>query len=74
MPLTQSTLVSPEPKTLPLTGASLRVDAGLGLAEVVLEQRFSNPHAEPLHVIGVDARVIRLPDCNLCRDYELFVR
>jgi Ca-activated chloride channel family protein len=50
MPLTQSTLVSPEPKTLPLTGASLRVDAGLGLAEVVLEQRFSNPHAEPLHV------------------------
>lgn len=47
---THSTLVSLDAKTLPLKGAKLAVDAGLGLAEVVLEQRFSNPHAEPLHV------------------------
>jgi DNA-binding SARP family transcriptional activator len=51
MPLqTHSNLVSPEAKALPLKAAKLAVDAGLGLAEVVLEQRFSNPHAEPLHV------------------------
>jgi Ca-activated chloride channel family protein len=37
-------------RTLPLQGATLRVDACGGLARVVLEQRFRNPHPEPLHV------------------------
>jgi Ca-activated chloride channel family protein len=43
-------LVAFDPRTLPLTHASLDVDAGGGLARVVLEQRFRNPHAEPLVV------------------------
>jgi Ca-activated chloride channel family protein len=43
-------LVAVDPCTLPLTHASLAVDAGGGLARVVLEQRFRNPHAEPLAV------------------------
>ncbi len=43
-------LVTTEGKALPLEGASLRVDARAGLARVVLEQRFKNPHREPLTV------------------------
>jgi Ca-activated chloride channel family protein len=43
-------LVAVDPRTLPLTHASLTADAGGGLARVVLEQRFRNPHAEPLAV------------------------
>ena len=47
---TESRLVSPDPATLPLRGAALHCDARGGLARVVLEQRFANVHAEPLHV------------------------
>lgn len=43
-------LVAVDPRTLPLTHAALSVDAGGGLARVVLEQRFRNPHDEPLVV------------------------
>jgi Ca-activated chloride channel family protein len=49
-PSTGGRLVSADARTLPLAGASLAVDAGGGLARVVLEQRFRNPHAEPLEV------------------------
>ena len=59
MPLTQpdpyrspaARLVAPDARTLPLVAASLAADAGGGLARVVLEQRFRNPHAEPLAVV-----------------------
>ena len=37
-------------RALPLAGTALRVDTRGGLARVVLEQRFVNPHAEPLAV------------------------
>ncbi|HSQ62608.1 MAG TPA: VIT domain-containing protein, partial [Polyangiaceae bacterium] len=47
---TESRLVSPNPATLPLRGAALACDARGGLARVVLEQRFANVHALPLHV------------------------
>jgi len=46
----QSQLVSTDSKKLPLRGAALRCDARGGVARVVFEQRFANPHAEPLHV------------------------
>ena len=39
-----------EGKMLPLVGAALRVEAEGGIARVVLEQRFANPHDEPLAV------------------------
>jgi Ca-activated chloride channel homolog len=44
-------LVATAGRPLPLIGAALRVEARGGLARVVLEQRFRNPHPEPLHVI-----------------------
>ncbi|MDB4966512.1 MAG: hypothetical protein JWN44_2201 [Myxococcales bacterium] len=43
-------LVSVDGRTLPLRGVTLRADARAGLARVVLEQRFTNAHAEPLSV------------------------
>src|SRR5579859_695849 len=43
-------LVAVDARTLPLAHASLSADAGGGIARVVLEQRFRNPHAEPLAV------------------------
>jgi Ca-activated chloride channel family protein len=43
-------LVSPDGRTLPLTGASLSADAKAGLVRVTLTQTFHNPHAEPLRV------------------------
>lgn len=43
-------LVTVDGKTLPLVGATLRADARGGIARVVLEQRFANRFAEPLHV------------------------
>src|SRR3954466_13423724 len=43
-------LVTAGRRALPLLGASLRADAKGGLCRVVLEQRFKNPHAEPLRV------------------------
>src|SRR5258708_6801425 len=43
-------LVATDGRALPLTGASLRAEARGGVASVVLEQRFHNPHLEPLRV------------------------
>jgi Ca-activated chloride channel homolog len=43
-------LVTADGRTLPLRGASLRAEAGGGIARVVLEQRFANSYAEPLQV------------------------
>src|SRR5262245_13142378 len=43
-------LVASDGKTLPLRGITLSADARGGLARVVLEQRFQNPHAEALRV------------------------
>ena len=45
-----STLVSTDPKTLPLRGTAVSCRAGAGIARVVLAQTFANPHAEALHV------------------------
>ena len=44
-------LVTADARTLPLVGATLLADAGGGLARVVLDQRFHNPHVEPLSVV-----------------------
>ena len=49
-PASGGRLVATDGRPLPLLGAALRVEARGGLARVVLEQRFRNPHAEPLHV------------------------
>jgi Ca-activated chloride channel family protein len=43
-------LVTTDGRTLPLRGVTLSADASGGLARTVLEQRFVNPHAEPLRV------------------------
>ena len=43
-------LVSPDGRELPLRAATLRGDAGGGLARSVLEQRFTNPYDEPLRL------------------------
>jgi Ca-activated chloride channel homolog len=43
-------LVATDGRPLPLQGAALRAEACGGLARVVLEQRFRNPHPDPLHV------------------------
>jgi Ca-activated chloride channel homolog len=43
-------LLTSDGRVLPLVRAALRVDAGGGLARVVLEQTFENPHAEVLRV------------------------
>ena len=49
-PASGGRLVETAGRPLPLLGAALRVEACGGLARVVLEQRFRNPHAEPLQV------------------------
>ncbi len=43
-------LVAADGRALPLAGSRLDVDAAGGVARVALEQRFRNPHAEPLAV------------------------
>ncbi len=43
-------LVSVDGRSLPLTHATLKADARAGIIRVTLEQRFRNPHAEPLTV------------------------
>ncbi len=43
-------VVTSDGRSLPLLGATLRGEARGGLARLVLEQRFANRHAEPLHV------------------------
>ncbi|MBC8069015.1 MAG: hypothetical protein IAG13_11835, partial [Deltaproteobacteria bacterium] len=45
-----ATLVTADGRSLPLVAAELRADACGGLARVQLEQTFTNPYAEPLHV------------------------
>ncbi|NUP11724.1 MAG: VWA domain-containing protein [Polyangiaceae bacterium] len=45
-----SRLVDVTGTVLPLEHCALTVDACAGLARVTLVQRFTNPHAEPLHV------------------------
>ena len=47
---TAVTAVSTTGRALPLLGTSLTADASGGVARVVVEQRFHNPHAEPLAV------------------------
>ena len=43
-------IVTPDGRSLPLVSAKLRVEAGGGLARVVLEQTFENPYDETLRV------------------------
>src|SRR5579871_397347 len=43
-------LVSTTGRALPLLGAVVRADASGGVARVVVEQRFKNPHADALVV------------------------
>ncbi|HET6584283.1 MAG TPA: VIT domain-containing protein, partial [Nannocystaceae bacterium] len=43
-------LVTIDGRPLPLSAATVRADACAGLARVVLEQTFTNPYTEPLHV------------------------
>ncbi|MBL8955768.1 MAG: VWA domain-containing protein [Myxococcaceae bacterium] len=43
-------MVTADGRTLPLKGASVVADAKAGVVRVTLEQRFVNPHAEPLNV------------------------
>ena len=43
-------VVTSDGRSLPLLGATLRGEARGGLARLVLEQRFANRYAEPLHV------------------------
>src|SRR5262245_58414265 len=43
-------LVASDGRTLPLEAAALVVDAGGGIARVTLEQRYRNPHSEPIRV------------------------
>jgi len=49
-PVHSAQLVTPDGRTLPLRSTRLHVTAGAGLARTRLEQRFANPHAEPLTV------------------------
>lgn len=43
-------LVTTDGRELPLTGTEIRADAGGGIARTLVEQRFTNPHAEALTV------------------------
>lgn len=43
-------LVTTDGRDLPLTGTSLRAEAAGGIARTIVEQRFTNPHAEALTV------------------------
>ena len=49
-PLAGAQIVTPDGRSLPLVSAKLRVEAGGGLARVVLEQTFENPYDETLRV------------------------
>ena len=49
-PSPASSLVSTDPKTLPLRATAVSCHAGAGIARIVLAQTFANPHAESLHV------------------------
>ena len=43
-------LVTTQGRDLPLRATTLHADCSAGVARVILEQRFANPHAEPLRV------------------------
>ncbi|MBK8234725.1 MAG: VWA domain-containing protein [Nannocystaceae bacterium] len=60
---TGATLVDTHGRTLPLRATALEVDAGAGLAHVVLRQVFANIHDEPLRVTY---RVPLPPDAAVC--------
>ena len=49
-PLGGAEILTPDGRSLPLVSAKLRVEAGGGLARVVLEQTFENPYDETLRV------------------------
>lgn len=49
-PSSGARLVATDGRVLPLVGAALKVDARGGVARVILEQRFRNPHEDPLAV------------------------
>jgi Ca-activated chloride channel family protein len=49
-PLGGAEMLTPDSRSLPLVAAKLRVEAGGGLARVVLEQTFENPYDDTLRV------------------------
>ena len=49
-PLGGAQVLTPDGRSLPLASAKLRVEAGGGLARVVLEQTFENPYDDTLRV------------------------
>ncbi len=49
-PVSGGRMISTSGRALPLVGAALTADAAGGVARVTVEQRFHNPHAEPLAV------------------------
>src|SRR5438270_4492438 len=49
-PLGGAQVLTPDGRSLPLVSAKLRVEAGGGLARVVLEQTFENPYDDTLRV------------------------
>ena len=49
-PLGGAEMLTPDSRLLPLVAAKLRVEAGGGLARVVLEQTFENPYDDTLRV------------------------
>lgn len=49
-PIGGAQVLTPDGRSLPFAGAKLRIEAGAGIARVVLEQTFENPFEETLHV------------------------
>lgn len=49
-PIGGAEMLAPDGRSLPFAGATLRIEAGAGLARVVLEQTFENPFHETLRV------------------------
>ncbi|MBS2014486.1 MAG: VWA domain-containing protein [Deltaproteobacteria bacterium] len=49
-PLGGAEMLTPDGRSLPFAGATLRIEAGAGIARVVLEQTFENPFEETLRV------------------------
>jgi len=49
-PIGGAEMLTPDGRSLPFAGATLRIEAGAGLARVVLEQTFENPFPDTLRV------------------------
>jgi Ca-activated chloride channel family protein len=47
---TGAEVLTPDGRSLPFAGAKLRIEAGAGIARMVLEQTFENPYEETLRV------------------------